>query len=99
MDSTKISDEIASGRLKLRDDPERSFIIRVGRPRPFEGRSGYYCPFQIEGMDLPVRFGAGEDAIQALEIALRNLKAELLYLNAEVFAGKLSWSNGDDIKP
>ncbi len=98
MTINSIGEEIASGELKLKgaEDGFR-IVVRIGRPQQFPESSAYYCPFQLEGLDVPIRFGAGEDGIQALELALKNLKAELLYLNSETYENRLCWSNGDEL--
>lgn len=98
MKINSIGEEIASAELRLKGTEEDfRIVVRVGRPQQFPESSGYYCPFQFEGLGLPIRFGAGEDGIQALELALKNLKAELLYLNSEMYEGRLCWSNGADL--
>lgn len=55
---------------------KRRVTVRLGVPRRFKG--GYRCHYQIKGLgDDSIRFGAGVDSIQALQIALQNIGAEL----------------------
>lgn len=54
--------------------------VRLGRPVKPEDSSGYRCPYQVCGIgDDMVRFAAGEDSMQALELAIKTLGAELYF--------------------
>jgi hypothetical protein len=54
--------------------------VRVGRPVRFSDGPRYLCPYQIAGIgDDVVRSAAGEDSLQAIELAFKMLGADLYY--------------------
>ena len=69
--------------------------VRLGRPLRLEGAPDYRCPYQVLGIgDDVVRSASGEDSMQALELALKMLAAEL-YFRYKDFA--FTWFGDHDI--
>lgn len=83
-------------RRVLRLSGRNKVSVEIGKPRKFRGSSGYFCPFRIRGMgdDYLSRSG-GEDAVQALELALVQI-GSLLYYSEEAKTGKLTWDAGTE---
>jgi hypothetical protein len=73
-------------------------IVRLGRPRPFDDRSGYFCPFEILGLaERKVQSAAGVDAFQSLQLVFRMISALLHYKGREPDV-ELHWlAPGDDL--
>lgn len=52
--------------------------VRIGRPVKSANAPDYRCPYQIAGIgDNVVRSASGEDSMQAMELALKMVGAEL----------------------
>jgi hypothetical protein len=69
--------------------------IRIGRPVQFSDGPRYLCPYQIAGIgDDVVRSAAGEDAVQAIELAFKMLGADLHFRHK---AFKFTWLGQSDI--
>ena len=83
---------VAERQLNLVDQPTTDVRVRIGMPQPFPGSRGdYYCPYQITGVGAEkVKYVGGVDSLQALEMVLLILPAEL-----EVLARKhaLRWED------
>jgi hypothetical protein len=97
-DITEIEDVIAERRLYLEGQPDTDIRIRVGRPQkaPSPTADGFVlCPFQILGIGTEkVRCAGGVDAVQALQLVMEMIGAELhLKLNRQ-YSGKLRWEAG-----
>ena len=76
-----LGDVIAERVLDATRDGE-SYVarVRLGRPVKPEGAPDYRCPYQVQGIgDDVVRSASGEDSMQALELALRMVAAELYF--------------------
>lgn len=87
---------IATRQLDLADG--RKVIVTIGKPEPFPGDAGadYYCPYQITGIKRnKVRYAGGVDAVQALQLALEMIGADL-ETSDEARAGVLSWEAGSE---
>lgn len=88
----KITTVIATRVLDLSDG--RKVTITIGKPEKFPDAEDYYCPYQIVGIGSEhVRHAGGIDAVQALELALKMIGADL-YTSQEAQAGVLSWNAG-----
>lgn len=87
-------DVIASRILEVDGVPD--FHIRIGRPKPALEGDCWFCPYEIAGplTNRKGRFG-GEDALQALVLALNVLAVEL-EVSEENVQGKLSWLGSQD---
>jgi hypothetical protein len=85
---------MATRRLQVLGEPWREVLAKLGRLQPSVDapESGeYFCPFQITGVgDERVRYAAGVDAFQAIDLTVRLIGAYLRRLNDEV-GGKLRW--------
>ncbi len=92
MKPTSLGTIVAERRLRLVDKPP--VVISIGKPEPFPDSNGYYCPYRILGLsDGQIRHAGGEDAVQALLLALKRVGADL-YTSAEAKAGLLTWEAG-----
>jgi hypothetical protein len=55
-------------------------IVRLGKPQPFPDGNGWFSPFEIIGIgDGKVRWIAGADAFQSLQLVLRMIPVSLRY--------------------
>lgn len=91
-----VGEAIATRVLHLHGEGEtREAVVIIGKPRPFADSSGYYCPFQIRGLGSEkVKWAAGVDAVQAIELVMKAIGAELHVLN-ELHNGRLRWEADD----
>ena len=68
-----VGDVMATRKLQVLAEPEHEVLVKLGRPQPSPDgpQSGeYFCRFQITGVgDERVRYAAGVDAFQAIELA------------------------------
>jgi hypothetical protein len=86
---------IATRVLNLRGSAQ--VTIRLGKPEKFPDSVDYYCPYEIRGVgNQRVRYAGGVDAVQALELALKSIGADL-YTSKEWQAKELTWNGGDDL--
>ena len=88
---------IATRELFLANDPGRGILVKMGMPQPLPDALGddHYCPFQITGIgNERVKYAAGIDPFQAIELALKIIGAELARLNSE-HDGQLYWECDD----
>jgi hypothetical protein len=68
--------------------------VLVGVPKRFPDSVNYYCPFQIVALgDEEIRYAAGVDAIQALQLVMSMIGAILRYRSEQV-AGNVRWEAG-----
>jgi hypothetical protein len=84
---------IATRRLVLANDAGRRILVKMGKPEPLPDALGddQYCPFQITGIGTErVKYAAGVDAFQSIELALKMIGAELTRLNQK-HGGRLRW--------
>lgn len=69
--------------------------VRIGRPVKSANAPDYRCPYQIAGIgDDVVRSASGEDSMQAMELALKMVGAEL-YLRHKDFT--FTWLGQADL--
>jgi hypothetical protein len=71
-----------------------TIVVELGPPRPVttDGDAGWYCPYRIKGIPGEpdrMRFGGGEDAIEAIIHAITNIGSELNYREKDQFG--LNW--------
>jgi hypothetical protein len=100
MPNTHIKDigqEVASRRLDLkREGVTTRVLVRIGLPYPDHDQLSFHCPFEISGFgERRLGYAVGVDAIQALQLVMQMIDAELDYL-AETNNGKLSLEDGVD---
>jgi hypothetical protein len=92
---------IAERRLYLETEPGRSVRVLLGKPQKASAADSVgdfmLCPYQILGIgDEKVRVGGGVDAIQALQLTMAMIGAELhLKLNPQ-HGGNLRWDAGKE---
>lgn len=89
MKLTDVGTVIATRELSL--SAGKPVTVLIGKPEKFPDSDDYYCPYQILGFgNQRVRYAGGSDAVQALELALKKIGADL-YTSKEAQAGELSW--------
>ena len=65
--------------------------VRIGKPRPYPGGGGIYCPYEIIGLDYSVESRVGGiDDIQALQLVFERIGTTLGVYNYET-GGTLFW--------
>lgn len=98
MESANIGEIIAVRELYLtnQEAPKRTLRVLVGTPQPLPDGGGYYCPFQILGAGSErVKYAAGIDAVQALQLVMVMIGASLEFLNREL-GGSLRWEGSSE---
>jgi hypothetical protein len=94
MHLTSIGTAIATRQFDLRDGGK--VTVTIGKPERFPDSNDYYCPYQIVGSKRShVRYAGGVDAVQALDLALKMIGADL-YTSDEARNGALSWEGGSE---
>lgn len=69
----------------------RKITVVIGKPEMFPDGVNFYCPYQIVGIgNERVRYSGGVDAVQALQLAMKMIGAEL-YTSQEAQSKQLSW--------
>ena len=88
----QIPNVIATRDLRIRTDSGlATVVVAIGQPEQLDDSSDYQCPYQIVGFgDERIRRAFGVDAIQALQLAMKMIGADL-YTSAEARNGQLSW--------
>src|SRR5262249_55842003 len=73
----------------------RTLTVRIGRPQMFsEPPDDYFVPYQIMGAGSEkVQYGAGVDAVQALQLVMKMIGADLEALNRD-YAEAIRWEAG-----
>jgi hypothetical protein len=92
-----VGNVIAVRKLSLANEASRSIVVKMGEPQPLPDATGddRYCPFQITGVGSErVKYAAGVDAFQSIELALRMIGAELAKINRE-HDGHLQWEGNE----
>jgi hypothetical protein len=95
----KIEEIIAARELSLDvDDGVEAVSVLIGKPEPISNSTAYRCPYQLRGAGLEedVKYAEGVDAVQALQLVMYMIGAQLSYLN-EQCGGRLRWSNEPDL--
>lgn len=89
---------IATRELEFERDGIRLPIsVKIGRPQRVEDGETFLCPYRIDGFPpQPVKYAVGSDAIQALQLTLSVLDAEL-YAISRRYGGKLTWFGSEDL--
>ena len=86
---------IATRHLATAASPQIKVDILIGMPSQFPDSIDYFVPYQIKrsGTDA-VKYAAGIDAVQALQLAMKMIGYEIQALN-ESLGGALRWE-GDE---
>jgi hypothetical protein len=100
MEIEDIGEVIAERVLKrsINHAEPQDVVVRLGKPRPYPDGDGYLCPFEIIGLGEPkIKYGAGVDAFQSLQLALRTISVLLQFYRRQLSA-ELCWiKQGDDL--
>lgn len=97
MEIKELGDVMAVRELSLSEGStdQRAILVKLGMPRQFPDSSCYFVPFQITGIGTEkVRYVAGVDAFQALQLVMTTIGFYLNKLNYDV-GGGLRWEGGD----
>jgi len=95
MDLRELKETIAVRELSFteRQGSTRNVKISIGKPEPFPDSEGYYCPFQISGAGSEtIRYAAGVDAVQALQLVMVMIGTRLKFLATEI-EGEFHWAD------
>ena len=77
------------------EESRRKVKVVIGKPEPFPGSEGFYCPFQICGIGPEeIKYSAGVDAVQALQLVMSMIGSTLAF-RAKETDGDLLWA-GDE---
>jgi hypothetical protein len=69
---------VAERTLVCAEDPEQRIVVRLAKPACNPKTKDYECVFRITGRGVSlVRFAAGFDGVQALQLALVMIGAEI----------------------
>lgn len=93
-----IGEVIASREFDLADkhDARKTLRVLIGKPQPTLESGGYYCPFQISGVGSEeIKYAAGIDAVQALQLVMVMIGATLRFLNEDL-GGNLTWEGSSE---
>ena len=98
MELDSVGEVIATRRLfRAGDDTAGVIAVKMGKPVPYPDGQDYYCPYQVTGLgDEKVRYAAGIDAFQAMQLALRMIGTDLYIRLNRLCAGRLRWEGDDD---
>src|SRR5687767_13547452 len=95
MELSDVGEVIAERRLTLEGDPASEVCVRIGKPVNFPDSTDYLAAYQITGIGSEkVKYAAGIDALQSLQLVLRMIGYDLKILNNSVNHG-LRWE-GDE---
>jgi hypothetical protein len=97
MQLDSVGDVIAVRTLSIANDPARIIVVKMGKPQPLPDALGddHYCPFQISGVGgEKVKYAAGVDAFQSIELAFKGIGAALAVLNGN-HGGQLRWEGNE----
>ena len=77
-------------------ETERKIQVTIGKPQAFPDSGGYYCPFQITGIGgEEIKYAAGVDAMQSLQLVMIIIGATLQFFNGET-GNRLHWEGGSE---
>ena len=83
--------------LQAQGVERREIIVRVGKPRPFpHPPEDYYVPYELVGIKRDgLRYAAGVDAVQALQLVMRMIGDDL-HAIARAHHVTISWVAGSE---
>ena len=89
--SDVLGEVVCTRRLVAKPPAEgRAVLVRIGKPR--RQRRSWICPFHISGIGLDEpALAYGEDAVQALIMALQGIRATLLKTDSQ-----FTWLGGEE---
>ena len=78
MDIRELGEPIADRKLAMGTN---EVVVTIGKPQPFDDNEDYYCPYSIEyAGQKKVSYAGGMDAVQALQLTMKKIGADLAYL-------------------
>lgn len=78
MDIHEIGEPIAERMLVIGTE---EIVVIIGKPQPFDDGEDYFCPYSIEHTEQKkVSYAGGMDAVQALQLAMKKIGADLAHL-------------------
>ena len=99
MDIEAIGEVIAERTLCLsaQNAADQDVVVRIGKPQRFSDEpDDYYVPYEIVGSEgTKLFYAAGVDAIQALQLVMRMIGADLLALCRDRNC-TIKWIGGED---
>jgi len=98
IENFKLGEVIASRRLFVADEKARTLevTVKLGKPKSFPGSSDYYCPYQITGLgNERVRYAGGVDAVQAVQLAMQMIGADLYLVLNPTVGNRLRWEGNE----
>jgi len=93
-----IGDVIASRSLTIEnvDGKISEFVVLIGKPCRTEGSSNFYTPYQFRGIGKEnVRYATGVDTVQAIQLAMVMIGADLDALNSKT-GNNIKWECRDE---
>ncbi|MEJ7623685.1 MAG: hypothetical protein WKF34_06800 [Pyrinomonadaceae bacterium] len=94
----KIGEVIASRSLTIKnaDGKTSEFVVLIGKPCLTEGSSNFYAPYQFRGIGKEnVKYAAGVDTVQAIQLAMVMIGAELDAINSKT-GNNIRWECRDE---
>lgn len=85
MENIELGDVIAQRKLEATraDGTKSELIVKIGTPKMFPDSSDFFAPYQICGLgDEEVWYAGGVDAVQALQLSMGMIGAELSALRS-----------------
>ena len=85
--------------LRMPNGESEEVTIQVGAPQPAPDGFGWLCPWRLHReSELLVRYAAGVDAYQTLELVTAMIQADLFALNTQ-YRGGSRWQTGESYFP
>ena len=83
--------------LQAQEGDRREIIVRLGKPQPFPGTSeDFYVPYELVGVKRDsLHYAAGVDAVQALQLVMLMIGADL-HAIARAQQATISWLGGGE---
>jgi len=73
-------------------------IVRIGVPQESPDRRDFFCPFEIVGLGTPkIKCAFGIDAVQALQLTLKIVGAEMYHHRKQFGDGLYLFEEGDNL--
>jgi len=93
-----VGEGIAVRRFSFANEPAQNIVVKMGKPQPLPEALGddHFCPIQIIGAGSEnVKYAAGVDAFQSIELAFKLIGTLLSVLNRE-HNGQFRWECDED---
>ncbi len=94
MNFDDVGEVIATRELFVVGDPGRRIVVKMGKPVLWDAGPDYLCLIQISGIaDEKVKYAAGVDAFQAIELATKLIAIELRAIREQLEVRFARWEN------